>query len=174
MSDEFRTALGRTEERWSAQLDRLFERFEKSVDRLEAKFDLRMDATDRSVQSEFTEAKLAAGELRDGIALLKDRVSDLEENRDHNMRASAEGAAKGAGEAAGAVAATSAALISDQVIAAVALAASNHRKPFMETVWGKAVIVGTGVSALAGAIGLVPNIIKYGGLLLHFIGGFAK
>lgn len=161
--DQFRTALGRTEERWSAQLDRLFDRFEKSVDRLEAKFDLRMDATERGVQSEFDEAKIAAGELRDGIAQLRSRVGALEENRAANMRASAEGAARGAGEAAGAVATRAAAVV-----------AAGAAKPFLQTFWGKAVVVGTGVSALAGAVGLIPAIVKYGGLILKFLGSLSK
>lgn len=153
----FRTALGRTEERWSAQLDRLFDRFEKSVDRLEDKLTI----VERQVQSEFEEARIAAGELRDGIALLKDRVGDLESNREANARASAEGAAKGAGEAAGAAAASAAATI----------LAAERPTPFLSTFWGKAVVAGTGVSALAGAVGLIPKIIVVGGAILTFLAG---
>lgn len=159
MSDEFRTALGRTEERWSAQLDRLFERFEKSVDRLEAKFDQRMDASDKEVQAEFGETRVALGELRDGLAMQRQRIDGLEHASETQMGAAAQGAARGAGEAAGAVA-----------TAAAAVVASNTRKPFIETSWGKAVVVGTGISAVTGALGLVPAIVKYGALILKFLG----
>ncbi len=174
MSDQFRTALGRTEERWSAQLDRLFDRFEKSVDRLEAKFDLRMDATERSVQSEFTEAKLAAGELRDGIAQLKDRVGDLESHRDDAMRASAQGAAKGAGEAAGAVATAAAAIVSEQVTAAAAKVASAQRKPLLESWAGRTLAVSSAFTAIVLALGLIPKVLVAAEAIWTFIRGLAK
>lgn len=160
-SDEaFRTALGRTEERWSAQLDRLFERFEKSVDRLEAKIDQRMDATALNVQSEFTEAKAAAGELRDGIAMLRDRVSELEKNRATNLRASAEGAAKGAGEAAGAVATRAAEVI-----------ANRPQTQWWSTLPGKWVAGAVGFTAVVEAIRNIPSIVRTIGVFIHFVSG---
>lgn len=160
MTDQFRTALSRAEERLTAQQDRLFERLESRFERLEAKFEQRLDATDRDTQREFGEARRDLGELRDLVTKHGGRLDAMDAHRDDNMRASAEGAAKGAGEAAGAVA-----------VRAAAVVAADRSKPFLETFWGKAVVVGTGVSALAGAVGLVPNIIKYGGIILKFIGG---
>lgn len=163
MSDQFRTALGRSEERLTAQQDRLFERIEARFERLEAKFEQRLDASDRDTQRELGEARRDVGELRDLVTKHGGRLDAMDAHRDDNMRASAEGAARGAGEAAGAVA-----------VRAAAVVAADRPRTFLETFWGKAVVVGTGVSALAGAISIIPAAIKYGGLVLHFIGGLAK
>lgn len=169
-SDEFRAALGRAEERINERQDRLIDRVEESFDRIFAKIDMRLDAADKTSEIERAAVKQAIGELRDGAAiqgrLIQDQgkqIAELEQMTANGMRSSAEGAARGAGEAAGAVA-----------VRAAAIVAADRPRPFLQTFWGKAVVVGTGVSALAGAIGLIPNIIKYGDLLLHFIGGLAK
>jgi hypothetical protein len=163
MSDAFRTALGRAEERLTAQQDRLFERFERGLDRLEAKFDQRIDASDKEVQAEFRETRLALGELRDGIALQRSRIDEMDTHRDDNMRASAEGAARGAGEAAGAVATRAAAVV-----------ASGRDPPFSKTPLGKLALVCGGIMTVLAVFGAVPGIIKYGGLILAFLGGLAK
>ncbi len=156
MSEEFRTALGRTE-------DRIFERLEGRFERLEAKFDLRMDASDRTIHSEISEARRDLGELRDLVTKQGRRIDGMEAHRDENTRASTEGAARGAGEAAGAVA-----------VRAAAVLAADRGPPFLKTTTGKIVAGCAGFSALVAALGSIPNVIKYAGIVMAFLAGLAK
>lgn len=163
MSDAFRTALGRSEERLTAQQDRLFERIEARFERLEAKFELRMDASDRDTQRELGEARRDVGELRDLVTKQGGRIDDMEAHRGENMRASAEGAARGAGEAAGAVATRAAAVV-----------AADRAKPFIDTWIGKAVIAGGAFTTLITALGVVPNVLRGIGAIWTFLTGMGK
>lgn len=174
MSDQFRTALGRAEERLTAQQDRLFERLEGRFERLEAKFEQRLDASDRDTQREFGEARRDLGELRDLVAKQGTRIDDMEAHRNDNMRASAQGAAKGAGEAAGAVATAAAAIVSEQVTAAAAKVASAQRKPLLESWAGRTLAVSSAFTAIVLGLGLVPKVLVAVEAFWTFIRGLAK
>lgn len=156
MSEEFRVALGRTE-------DRIFERLEGRFERLEAKFDLRLDASDRETQRELGEARRDLGELRDLVNEQSKRIDQMELHRDDNTRASAEGAARGAGEAAGAVA--------GRVAAAVA---AHRSKPFLQTWVGKVVVICSAFTAFITALGVIPNVLRGIGVFWAFVSGMAK
>lgn len=145
------------------RIDKLFTRLGERFDRLEAKVDLKIDRLSDDTQREIDEARRDVGELRDLVTKHGERLDGMEEHRDANMRASAEGAAKGAGEAAGAVA-----------TAAAAIVAANQQKPFLKTALGKAVVACAGFSALVAALGSVPAVLKYGGLFLTWVAAFAK
>lgn len=145
------------------RIDKLFTRLGERFDRLEAKVDLKIDRLSDDTQREIDEARRDVGELRDLVTKHGARLDDMEEHRDANLRASAEGAARGAGEAAGAVATAAAAVI-----------ASNQQKPFLKTFLGKVAVGCAGFSALVAALGSVPAVLKYGGMIVGYIAGLAK
>jgi hypothetical protein len=163
MSEEFRAALGRTEDRLSDRQDKLIDRVEEGVAKIVAKIDLRMDASDHATSTEIGEVKIALGELRDGQSAQRRRLDALEAKSEGNMRASAEGAAKGAGEAAGAVA-----------TAAAAVVHSHQPLPFLKTAAGRIVAVCAVFSAIVAALSQLPNVVKYAGVFFTFLAGLAK
>ncbi|MDP1599031.1 hypothetical protein [Phenylobacterium sp.] len=163
-NDDFRSALDRREERWSAQLDRLFERVEGRLDKMEAKFDLRMDGSDKDVQREFGETRRDLGEMRDLIDKQGRRIDSMEDHRDAQVSASAEGAARGAGEAASRAAANTAKVTAAEVA-----------KGFWRTWPGRIVALGTGIAALGAGIDNLPKVIVWVTEAIHYLSkGAAK
>lgn len=158
MSDEFRTALGRTEDRLSERQDKLFERVEESVGRIFAKIDLRMDASDKTAETERQEIKTALGELRDGVAMQRKRIDALEQMNERGMSASAEGAARGAGQAAGIVAAATA-----------RVAAAEIGKGFFATTLGKIVALCVAFTAVVTAVSATPGAVRGLERFWHFV-----
>lgn len=169
MSDEFRTALGRAEERINERQDRLIDRVEEGISKIFAKVDQRMDSSDTTARIEREEIKRAIGDLRDGAAIqgrLIDsqgrQIAELERMTSTGMKSSAEGAAKGAGEAAGAVATAAAAVLAER------------NRPFMKTRIGKVVVFCSAFSAVVLAIGQIPNVLRVVSVVWTFIEGMAK
>lgn len=163
MSDDFRVALDRREERWIGQLDRLVERFEGRLDKMEAKFDLRMDGSDRDVQREFSETRRDLGEMRDLLQKHGQRIDHMEDHREAQMSASAEGAARGAGEAASRAAANTAKVTAAEVA-----------KGFWKTTAGKIVAFGTAIAALGAGIDNLPKVLKWAAEAFHYLSGGPK
>jgi hypothetical protein len=149
-NEDFRAALDRREERWSAQLDRLFERVEGRLDKMEAKFDLRMDGSDKDVQREFGETRRDLGEMRDLIDKQGRRIDNMEEHRDAQVSASAEGAARGAGEAASRAAANTAKVTAAEV-----------SKGFWRTGVGKIVAFCALIAGLGAGIDNLPKVLRW-------------
>lgn len=148
-TEDFRVALDRRDERMAAQLDRIVERMENRFDRMEAKFDLRQDEADKDVQREFGETRRDLGELRDLIHNQGRRIDDMEEHRDSQMSASAEGAARGAGQAAGLVAAATA-----------KITAAEIGKGFWATWTGKITMGCAAFTSIVVAISSVPGVVR--------------
>lgn len=142
------------------RIDKIFARLEERFDRLEAKVDLKVDRLSADTHREIDEARRDVGELRDLVAKHGERIDDMEEHRDSNMRASAEGAAKGAGEAAGVVAAQTARVTA----AAVA-------KGFWATWLGKLVAGAVAFTAVVTGAGAIPSVLRWVEKLWTFVVG---
>lgn len=158
MTDEFRGALGRAEERLATKQEELFDRLEKSLGRLEARVEHRLDTMDKDTQREFAEARRDIGELRDLVNKQGDRIDEMETGRTERLMATAEGAARGAGAAAGAVAA--------QTAQATAQAVA---KGFWATWLGKMVAAAVGFTALVTGASAMPAVARTIERVWHFI-----
>jgi hypothetical protein len=174
MSDEFRAALGRMEERLAdrqdraeerliEQQDRSYTRIQHAIGQLEVQFVLKTNASQKEIQATIDEIKEGAADQQAAIQDLVRRVVEMEKHRPADLASAAEGAARGAGTAASVTAADTA-----------KVTAATIAKGFWATWTGKTVAVAAAFSAIVTAFGLVPGVVKYTGKFLDFIAGLAK